>query len=101
MSLGVGKEIWVFSGDNKPPRHFLRIRPPVANILLPQGVGYPAAEDIEFVELGHSLDNFVVKVGGKVVLGRHVERVPCLTGKDKTQSDRIAVSSQTFQLCQA
>ncbi|KIO34829.1 hypothetical protein M407DRAFT_16776 [Tulasnella calospora MUT 4182] len=92
VSLGVGKEIWVFSGDNKPPRHFLKIRPPVANILLPQGVGYPAAKDIEFVELGHSPDNFVIKVGGKVVLGRH-KGIQSLTGKDKTQNERIAAAA--------
>ncbi|KAG8924078.1 hypothetical protein FRC01_011970 [Tulasnella sp. 417] len=74
--------------DNKPPRHFLKIRPPVAKILLPQGVGYPAATDIEFVELGHSLHNFVIKIGGRVVLGRHTG---ILGGKDETPNDRIVV----------
>ncbi|KAG8978177.1 hypothetical protein FRC05_011294 [Tulasnella sp. 425] len=92
VSFGVGKEIWVFSADNKPPRHFITLRPPVANVLLPQGVGYPTARDINFVELGCSLDNFVIKVGSKVVLGRH-KGIQGLIANDETGNDQIVAAA--------
>lgn len=97
VSMGVDKEIWVLSEDNKAPQHHTAVRPAVVNVLLPKGPTYPPAEDIGFVELGCSLDNYVVKVGTRVVLGRH-KGIRGLT-EDKTQNDRIVVRLEDVCSC--
>ncbi|KAG8954507.1 hypothetical protein FRC04_011835 [Tulasnella sp. 424] len=97
-SLVVHSSKGVDCADNKPPRHFITLRPPVANVLLPQGVGYPTARDINFVELGCSLDNFVIKVGSKVVLGRH-KGIQGLIANDETGNDQIVVRLQSPSSC--
>lgn len=70
--------------------------------MLPRGVGYPAAKEIEFAELGHSLDNFAVKAGfgGKVVLGLQVsyweEEDPELSNRRMSQSAASCVELTYF-----